>query len=324
MTKIKIAVLMGGNSSEYDVSVSTGQNIIKNLDQEKYDIKPVVIDKENKWHVDDKAVGIEEALKDTDVAFNAMHGQYGEDGSIQGILEFLNVPYTGSGVLASALALDKPKSRSLFRLNGLLAPGNVIISRDDWLVKRKMIEEMIEGFDMPSVIKPANLGSSIGIAIIKEKENFKKAVEMAFDHTQTILVEEFIDGLEVTCGVLDHFQGQDSAPLPVTAIYPPENRFFDYEVKYDGSTKEITPAQIEGDLTKKIQITALKAHQLLGCRGYSRTDMIIKGEKIYVLEINSLPGLSPASLLPKGAQAAGLDFSQLLDHIINTAAFDKK
>lgn len=292
MKKINLAVLMGGRSSEHEISLITGENVIKYLDKKKYNIKPIVISKKGEWST--------EELKSIDVVFNAMHGEYGEDGTIQKILDDLGIKYTGSGVLASALGMDKIKSYEIFKLHGLTVPRETTVGK--------------------VVVKPSCLGSSVGISIVDNKKDFKKAIKKAKEKCDTVIIEEHIDGKEVTCGIIDNFKGQKYFALPVTEIVPPDGRFFDYEVKYDGSTQEITPARISKELTKKIQEQSIKAHQILGCKGYSRVDFIIdKKNKIYILEVNTLPGLTSESLLPKAAKEAGIEFSELLDIIINNA-----
>lgn len=295
MKKINLAVLMGGMSSEHEISLSTGENVIKYLDKKKYNVKPIVISKEGKWSIG--------ALKDIDVVFNAMHGEYGEDGRIQGLLDCFGVKYTGSGVLASALGMDKIKSYELFKFHGLTVPKSVTLKK----FKK-------------CVVKPVCLGSSVGISIVENKKDLKKAIDKAMEKCDRVIIEEFIDGLEVTCGILDNVRGQEYYALPVTEIIPPDGRFFDYDVKYNGSTQEITPARISKKLTKEIQEQSIKAHQILGCRGYSRADFILKNNKTpYILEVNTLPGLTSESLLPKAAKEAGIEFSELLDIIVNNA-----
>jgi D-alanine-D-alanine ligase len=319
MSKIKVAVLTGGKSSERKVSLITGKNVIKNLDPAKYEVWPIKITKENKWIRQNKEMDSKEALEGINVVFNALHGEYGEDGTIQGILEFLEVPYTGSRILASALGMDKVKSRSLFRLHGLLTPPNAILSKETWTKKPEIIQDIIEKTKLPAVVKPTCLGSSLGVSIVKEKENFNEAFERAYKKADEILLEDYIHGREMTCGILEYFKGEKVFALPVTEIIPPDGHFFDYEVKYNGQTKEITPAEIESELAKKIQGIAKQAHQILGCRHYSRVDMIINKKGIYVLEVNTLPGLTKESLFPKAAKIAGLEFPQLLDHLIGLA-----
>ncbi len=312
---------MGGMSSEHEVSLSTGENVIEYLDKEKYNIIPIIINKKGDWLVRGKpaygwsAAGrkktIDEALKGVDVVFNALHGEYGEDGRIQGFLDCFGVPYTGSGVLASALGMDKIKSYELFRLHGLNVPKGVILKKKN---------KFVNMFSKKLVVKPSCLGSSVGISIVSDKKNLKKAIDKAFERCDVVIVEEYIDGLEVTCGIIDNIRGQKHFALPVTEIIPPDGHFFEYEIKYDGSTQEITPARISKELTKKIQEQSIEAHRLLDCEGYSRVDFILKdNKKPYILEVNTLPGLTSESLLPKAAKEAGIEFSKLLDIIIKNA-----
>lgn len=321
MKKINLVVLMGGMSSEHEVSLSTGENVIKCLDKKKYNIKPVVINKKGEWLIDNKKTTIDEALKNVDVIFNAMHGEYGEDGRIQGLLDCLNISYTGSGVLASALGMDKIKSYRLFNLCGLVIPKYITLEKSEspFFYDRKKWG-IIEKFKR-IVIKPSCLGSSVGISIVdsKDEKKLKGAVDKAFKVCDEIIIEEYIDGQEMTCGIVENVKGQKYFALPVTEIIPPDDRFFDYEVKYDGSTQEITPARIDKKLAIRIQEVAKKAHQILGCSNYSRVDFIVKDNKIYVLEVNTLPGLTSESLLPKAAKEAGIEFSKLLDIIIKNA-----
>ena len=311
MAKLNIVVLMGGMSSEHEVSLSTGENVIEYLDKEKYNIMPIVISKKGEWFVGDKRKTIDEALKDVDAVFNALHGEYGEDGRIQGLLDCFGIPYTGSGVLASSLGMDKIKSYELFKLHGLNVPKGVILKK-----KNKFVNMLSKKL----VVKPSCLGSSVGISIVSDKKNLKKAIDKAFERCDVVIVEEYIDGLEVTCGILDNIRGQKHFALPVTEIIPPDGHFFEYEVKYDGSTQEITPARISKELTKEIQEQSIEAHRLLDCEGYSRVDFILKdNKKPYILEVNTLPGLTSESLLPKAAKKAGIEFSELLDIIIKNA-----
>jgi len=319
MRKLKVAVLMGGKSSEYEISLATGENVVESLDKNKYQVKPIIITKRNRWTYQGRVIEPEKALKGINIVFNAMHGQYGEDGTVQGILEFLGVPYTGSDVLASALAMNKIKSRELFRLNGLLTPPSLVLNKFTWLKEPKKAQKIIAKISLPAVVKPSNLGSSVNVFIARKRKEFKPAFEKIFKTSDNLLLEKYLDGLEVTCGVLENFKGQSCYALPVTEIVPPAGHFFDYQVKYDGQTQEITPARIDRNLTKKIQRVAQRAHQILGCRGYSRADIIVKNRKVYLLEVNTLPGLTRASLVPRAAQVAGLEFPQFLDKLIGLA-----
>jgi len=327
MKRISIGVLMGGKSSEYEVSLDTGQNVLEYLNSKKYRVTSIIITKRGDWLVGGKKKSISEALKRIDLVFNAMHGEFGEDGKIQGLLECYGISYTGSGVLASALGMDKPRSYELFKSCGLSIPKNVIINKKIFYRRANAnnYAELMRKLSRRLVIKPSCLGSSVGISIVENSKDFKKAISVATKKCNEVIVEEFIKGLEVTCGIVENTKRQKYFALPVTEIIPPNGRFFDYEVKYNGSTQEITPARINKNLTTTIQEQAIKAHQILGCRGYSRVDFILKNNKTpYILEVNTLPGLTSESLLPKAAKSAGIGFSELLDIIIKNAMLNKQ
>lgn len=317
--KLTIGVLMGGPSSEHDVSLNTGWNVIENLDRSKYIPIGIRLTKEKEWIVRGRKTTEAKAIAGCDLVFNALHGSFGEDGRIQALLEYFEKPYTGSGITASAIAMDKLRSREIFKLSGLSVPKTLKIRKGD---NYQALLSLFVGkvTKLPVVVKPCSNGSSVGVKIVKNMADLAKAIKEAFRLDKKVLIEEFIEGTEVTCGVLDNLNGRVSA-LPVTEIIPRRgHKFFDYKAKYKaGHTDEITPARIEGDLTSRVQEIAVRAHQLLGCRAYSRTDMIIKNGGIYVLEVNTLPGLTKNSLLPKAASIAGLTFPQLLDKVIESS-----
>jgi len=357
MRRLKVAILMGGPSSEHEVSLMTGRNVLENLDKGKYKPIPIFITKEGTWIRGKEELKPREALYDIDIVFNALHGEYGEDGTVQAVLDYLKIPYTGSGVFASRLGMNKALSRSIFKEYGLPVPRYILLNKEDWICGSDSLPDFIKDkVGIPCVVKPNNLGSSVGISIVDRKENINFALSLAFEKANEAIIEEYIKGIEITCGVLENGKSNykeksDSSSLkflealPVTQIIPPDGRFFDYEVKYNGTTQEITPALIDERIYKQAQEMAKIAHYALKCKGYSRTDMIIKlldvgseeldvgGEtisvqasnikfptsNIYILEINTLPGLTKESLLPKAAQTAGLNFSQLLDRIIQSA-----
>ena len=332
--KLKIGVLMGGLSTEHEVSLSTGMSVIENLDQSKYQAIGIKITKDKEWFVGNRKMDERKALASCDIVFNALHGTFGEDGRVQALLEYYDKKYTGSGITASALAMDKLRSREMFRLAGLQVPKTLKIrAGENYQALLNVFTSKVAGF--PVVVKPCSNGSSVGVSIVKNASQLNKALESAFLVEKKVLIEDFIEGTEVTCGVLEN--GQSISALPVTEIVPKRgHKFFDYDAKYkSGHSDEITPARIDEDITKKVKEIAVKAHQLLGCRAYSRTDMIIQkpfdfllpssgqatqGEHIiYVLETNTLPGLTPNSLLPRAALAAGLTMTQLVDKIIESS-----
>lgn len=335
---LKIGVLIGGPSAEHGVSLATGRNVLDNLDRSKYELVTIKISKDKKWFLNGRLTNEAKALKSCDVVFNALHGTFGEDGRVQALMEYYGARYTGSGICGSALAMDKLRSREIFKLAGFQAPKTLKIRKgESYQALLNVFVNKISGF--PVVVKPCSNGSSVGVSIATNQVQLDKAIKAAFGLEKKVLIEEFIEGREVTCGVLENFfakgavsaesggQGPASgwngniAALPVTEIIPRKgNKFFNYNAKYKtGHSKEITPARIDEGTTQKVQEIAVKAHQLLGCKTYSRTDMIIRNDDIFILEVNTLPGLTANSLVPKAAQVAGLTFSQLLDKIIQSS-----
>ena len=304
MQKLTVALLSGGISSERDVSIKSGNEVFNALDKNKYHIIRY-----------DPKTDIAKIVADhssIDIALIIMHGPYGEDGTIQGFLDLLGIPYQGSGVLASAVAMDKIVSKTIYEKEGLAVPSYMVIDHNDY----HHAKDSIRHLGLPVILKPVKGGSSIGMDIVYTESDLSVSLENAFQYDSKVMLESYIKGTEVTCGVLGN---DDLIPLPLIEIVPnQEYRFFDYEAKYKpGATQEICPARISDDLTKKAQECAIKSHKALGCRGCSRTDMIIDAEGIiYILETNTIPGMTSTSLLPQAANASGLNFSQLLDRLI--------
>ncbi|OGZ28345.1 MAG: hypothetical protein A2931_03010 [Candidatus Niyogibacteria bacterium RIFCSPLOWO2_01_FULL_45_48] len=319
MAKIKVGILRGGPSSEYDISLKTGGAVLKHLDQKKYGASDVLISKDGVWHLDGVKAEPHKVFRSIDVAFNAMHGEYGEDGTVQKILEAHNVPYTGSGVFASATALHKRLARAIFEISGILTPSAVSVRAGDNLPEKSA--EAVRKMFFPMVIKPASRGSSIGVSISKDIYSLIIAAEQALKYDDEILIEKFISGREATCAVLEDFREQKHYAFPVVEIIPPaRKKLFDYESKYDGSTQEICPGRFSPELSERMKKIAVAAHQSLGCRHYSRADFRIdEGGKIFLIEVNTLPGLADVCLFPKAASAVGLEFPMLLEHIITLA-----
>ncbi|HPT66206.1 MAG TPA: D-alanine--D-alanine ligase [Candidatus Woesebacteria bacterium] len=304
MKKIKVLLLMGGGGTEHEVSLSSGREVFKNIDLNKYEVKTLV--------VENKQINIEEIKKnDPDVVFIVIHGSIGEDGTIQKILEENKIRFTGCGSEASALGMDKSRFKELMKKSGLPIPVGIEI------VKNKNIDlEEIKKIAKKLVIKPVSQGSSVGISIIDDFKKISEAVKMAFKYDDRILIEEFIDGIEVSCGVLGN---ETPTSLPVVEICP-KNIFFDYEAKYtDGKCEEIVPARLSNEITKKIQEYSIKVFKLINGRGFARVDFIIRNNEPVILEINTIPGLTPNSLLPKEARAAGISYPELLDKMIGLA-----
>ncbi len=293
----RIGVLMGGPSSEREISLKSGKAVYEALKQAGLRVTGIDVISDN---IDENIRLIKSHR--IDCAFLALHGRFGEDGQIQEILEAIEIPYTGSGVLASKLAMDKIASRKIFEVYNIAVPKYKIIERVSYNENLKIGN----GFSFPLVVKPAAHGSSIGLSIIDKEEEVRPALDLAFKFDDKIIIEEYIRGRELTVGILDDLA------LPVIEIVP-KKRFFDYEAKYQpGLTKYLVPAALEENTVKKVQSTALKAHKFLGCYGCSRVDIIFTQDNIpYILELNSIPGFTPTSLLPKAAKAAGMEFHQL-------------
>ncbi len=311
--KIRVAVLMGGPSAEHDVSIISGKNVCSALDKEKYAVSSVVILRNGEWSVE-----IKEFKKRFDVVFIAMHGEFGEDGTVQSMLEKIRIPYTGSGPLPSGLGMNKNFSSLLFKVHNLNVPEYIVVNKKSDFTKIDI------PFDMPWVVKPLNRGSSIGVNIVRVRDELDEALSMVFCLSRDALIAKYINGREITCGVIDDGLNKIT-PLAPTEIIPRVSHFFDYKAKYTpNASEELTPSRFSPETINLIQETAVKTHQIIGASGMSRTDMILSYDdaKLYILEINTIPGLTPISLLPQGAKAIGLSFPQLLDKIIQ-AAFNR-
>ena len=302
MTRTKVAVLMGGTSAERDVSLSTGRQILGALDAEKYAVSPLDT-------ADVSALLAILSSDRPDVAVIALHGKGGEDGTLQGLLDLLGIRYTGSGVLASALAMDKAMSKRFLTAAGVRMPQDHTVRRGEGIGRVALC--------YPVMVKPNAQGSTIGMSIVRAERELAEALATAFEFDSTVLIEQFITGTEITVPIL----GNDTLEiLPIVEIVP-NGGFYDYKAKYTaGETDEIVPARVSGAVTAEARRIATLCHQTLGCQGMSRTDMIVTGKnEIYTLEVNTIPGMTPTSLLPRSAEAAGYPFSQLLDKLIALA-----
>ncbi|MDH3347785.1 MAG: D-alanine--D-alanine ligase [Desulfobulbaceae bacterium] len=307
MAPIRLALIAGGMSGEREVSLKGAAEVEKALDLKKY--KVIRFDPAT------DLVAMAQQAANIDVAFILLHGIKGEDGTVQGFLDLLDIPYQGAGVLGSALAMDKNLAKELYRQNGLpVAPWEMATKADLDNPTR-----LLKTLSLPVVVKPVKQGSSLGMSIVKEAEKLKAALKLAFDNDDQVMVEQFITGREITVGVL----GNDKlSALPLVEIIPDEKyEFFDYEAKYQpGATREVCPAQVSEEIRNKAQAYGITAHRALQLHGYSRTDMIIdQNKELFVLETNTIPGMTPTSLLPQAAAEYGLSFSALLDLLIDLA-----
>lgn len=302
----KIGVLMGGPSTEREISLKSGKAVYESLKESG--IEAIAIDI--------TSGGIEEnkeliKAQEIDCAFLALHGSFGEDGQIQKILDRLKIPYTGSGVSASRLAIDKIASRRLFEVSGLDVPKYDVLEKSSYKLSNRGVVMRIKA---PFVVKPATHGSSVGLSIVDKKDDFHKAASLAFSFDERLIIEEYIKGREFTVGILE------DKVLPVIEIIP-KGRFFDYEAKYQsGMTQYVVPAELSEKITSKLKQNALMAHRVLGCYGCSRVDIILRSDNTpVVLEVNTIPGFTQTSLLPKAAKAAGIGFAQLCIKLIQLA-----
>ncbi len=325
--KKRVGVLMGGPSSEHNVSVMSGANVMRAL-AGRFEVIPIFISASGAWLFGGSQHWMTptEALSHIDIAFNALHGEYGEDGKVQQILDHCQIPYTGSTALASAIAMNKAQAQIILEKAGLRLPRSVVLGPGNLDTRVAMALS-----SPPWIVKPRSRGSSVGVSKVNTQPELANAYKKALAVDSHIIVQEFISGREVTCGVLENFNGQSVAALAPIEIIPPESsEFFDSSVKYNGATQEVCPAEFYGAMCTKIQETALRAHEALGLRHYSRTDMIIKSSsvtrrapEIYVLEVNTLPGLTTESLYPKAARHAGLDLPELTSHLVKLAITSK-
>lgn len=357
MGKLNVMVLFGGKSGEHEVSLMSAASILRAMDKEKYNVISVGITKDGLWRVCNSSIeaiesgqweGITnhlmEANKTTDnisllpienftgyittgdrknekidVVFPVLHGPYGEDGTIQGLFEITGIPYVGAGVLASAIAMDKAMLKKLFISEGIpQATFEVIYMKNFKKDKEAFIKAIEEKFNYPVFVKPANLGSSVGISKAKDREQLVNAIEVAGKYDNKVVIEENINGREIECSVLGN--DEPIASLPAEVI--PANEFYDYQDKYfDGKTQFIIPADISEDMIREIQQMAVKSYKLIDCTGLARVDFFIERDsnRILLNEINTMPGFTKISMYPKMWEASGVPYNELIDRLIALA-----
>lgn len=303
---MKIAVLYGGVSKEREVSISSSKGVIEALKKNGHDVVAIDFHPERLHEVIDLKV---------DLVFIALHGKFGEDGSVQGLLDMLNIPYVGSGVLASALAMDKYKAKQMFNSVDIpTAKGKLYQITEDTNIE-EINNDIKENFEVPFVIKPNREGSTVGLTIVKNMDQIEDAIKRATESDSYILVEQFIKGKELTVPVLG--KKNEEKALPIIEIIP-KNELYDYESKYSqGGSEHIIPARISEELTEKIKKYAVLAHQVLGCETYSRADFLLTDDgKPYILEVNTLPGMTPTSLFPDSAKAVNMSYEEMIEKLV--------
>lgn len=307
MKRLRVALLCGGRSAEREISLSGGQKVRSSLDAARYDVR-----------LYDPATDLARLVADApqlDCALVILHGRLGEDGAIQGLLDWLELPYQCSGVLGSAAAMNKACAKALYRQAGLPVAKDLTLERGG----KGQVGAVLRAVGLPAVVKPAKEGSSIGLSIVKTRAELERALALAFGYDDELVVEQYLPGREITGAVLEFDDGPRA--LPIVEIIPGEQYgYFNFEAKYQpGATREVCPARIGPKHTREAKRLALAAHRALRCEGYSRTDMIINRGRLYILETNTIPGMTPTSLFPQAAAKAGLDFPALLDHFIAQA-----
>ncbi len=308
MKKFKVAVIRGGKSAEREISLKSGMQIAAALAARGHavtemDLSPQLL--------------IDLLQGNFDIVFLALHGRYGEDGTIQGMLELYDIPYTGPGVLASAICIDKAMTKRILAGTGLpVPPGTVVYQKNYDRNSKAEVEDILNQVDLPVMVKPNREGSTVGITLVEEVSVLRTALENAFKHDSSVLVERYIQGIELTVPVMGNSEPE---ALPIIEIVP-KNRYYDYESKYaQGGSQHIIPARLSEQITKTIQELAVQAYIVLGCQVLSRIDFMYdtNTESPYILEVNTLPGMTETSLVPDAARYLGIEFGELLERIIS-------
>lgn len=313
-----VGVLRGGPSREHEVSLKSGAAILANLPEERFTARDIYIDKSGQWHDRGRPTAPERVLRQLDVVLIGLHGEYGEDGEVQKLLERFGVRYAGADSFGSYLAMHKLMAKMRAREAGLLTPEFRYIERA--ADGETIAHDIIRNFHQPVIVKPVGWGSSVGVSIVGGYAPLLAAVERLFaEGVPSILVEEYIRGREATAGVIEGLRGETLYALPVIEIIPPEGGFFSYDAKYSGQSREICPGNFSRVVTEDLRRAAKVMHRTLGLRHYSRSDFIVAPKGVYYLETNTLPGLTNESLLPKSLAAVGVSFPNFISHLVNLA-----
>ncbi len=318
LSKSIVGVLRGGPSSEYEISLKSGAVVLRNM-PEKFSARDIFIDREGFWHLGGIRRTPREISRTVSVVFNALHGEFGEDGRVQEILESLGTPYTGSRNFASRLAMNKMLAKSFLAREGILMPKHALVEKDLW--NRDTVERIFQTLVFPVIVKPLALGSSVGISIAKNFFDLEQAILRALSFSDQVMVEEYVSGREATGAVLENWQNRREYTLPIIEIVSlSENGFFDYDAKYNGQSEEICPGRFNEDESREIRRLSALIHKVLGMRHYSRSDFIVRsnGEVVF-LETNTLPGLTEESLLPKALRAEGVSLPEFIAHVVGEA-----
>lgn len=313
-----VGVLRGGPSREHDVSLKTGATMLAHLPKDLYETRDIYIDRQGIWHDRGRATTPDRVLRQIDVVVNGLHGEYGEDGQLQKTLDSFAVPYTGSDSLGSHFAMHKVLAKQRAKEAGLLTPDFFFVeSVED---APRIVAEAHRAFIPPLVVKPVGWGSSVGVSLVGGHVHILKAVHDLFaEGARGVMLEERIKGREATAGVVEGLRGETLYALPVVEIIPPDTDFFSYDSKYSGKTREVCPGNFSRVQTEELKRAAKVIHRALSLRHYSRSDFIVSPRGIYYLETNTLPGLTPESLLPKSLATVGVSLPDFLHHLVNLA-----
>ncbi|MEK9180406.1 MAG: D-alanine--D-alanine ligase family protein [Patescibacteria group bacterium] len=318
--KIQVAILFGGKSAEHEVSLQSAKNVYEAIDKNKYDVELVRIEKDGRWEKPIVDFASVPAIQGADVVFPVLHGPFGEDGTVQGLLKLAGVPFVGAGVLGSAIGMDKDVTKRLLRDAGIPVAQCIVLRKGDNALRQaqRIYEKLAAELGKPFFVKPANLGSSVGVHKVKSEEQFKQALRDAFLYDTKVLAEEYIEGREIECAVLGN--GEPIASLPGEVI--PKHEFYSYEAKYideNGAVLEI-PAKLDAITVKKVQDTAVRAFKVLCCEGMARADFFLRADgKLFLNEVNTIPGFTKISMYPKLWEASGVSYAELIDRLIDLA-----
>lgn len=315
-----VAVLRGGPSEEYEISLQTGSGVLNALQDLQYPHKDIIITKRGEWLENGFVRQPEQVLETMDVVFVALHGTYGEDGQVQRILQRKRVPFTGSNALSSAIAFNKILTKQTLLPHGIKMPRHRQLTSAEYTYLKNDPSELFADLGPELFVKPVATGSSFGAHYVAHEAALRHALAVLFEVYDRVLVEEYIRGREATVGVLDNFRNEQAYVLPVVEIVPPQGEpLFSHAHKYDGEATEIVPGRFSYHEKAVLSDTARQVHEIIGCSNYSRSDFIVRDGEVYFLEVNSLPGLTKESLFPKAAAAVGLEFPYLIQHLVETA-----
>lgn len=317
MTKLRVGVMRGGPGSEYHISLKTGGNVLAALSRDKYEPHDILLTNKGEWNIDGVPIHPSKLNQHVDVVFNALHGEFGEDGKVQNILDFFSVPYTGSTVLASAIGMNKDLAKKHFEKIGIKVPRGVVVSRGEEI--EAVLARVKNKISAPYVVKPLSGGSSIGLSLARSDKELIAAIEYALRYDGEAMVEEYVRGREITVGVINAVGGERAYAMAPLEVLIPEGVLFDYDQKYVNPIHPIGRARMRDDERSALEHAALHAHTSLGARHYATYDFILGDDGPCLLEVNTLPGLTNTSLLPKSLGLFGLPMPEFVDFVIHLA-----